>query len=260
MRPTRADATKEVFCMYADKDLRFVEELHLRLRPHKRINCWYEGLINLGRPKEPAIEAHLNNANIILLFVSPDFLSCDPCMENQLPIALERCQRDEALVIIPIILRACDWKTTAFGKLQVLPKNKKPISRWLDQDEAWDEVIKGIQEALHHEAAMSPEERIPSNNEQPVPSPKPSQERILLKMLPSLWTSIKMEAHTNRKLQMRNTLFSFFSTVYCFIIRTWHKLIVHVSLPNRKSILEEKIPPFPVSHILLILLSRWHIT
>jgi hypothetical protein len=56
---------------------------------------------------------------------------------------MERHERGEARVI-PIILRAVDWSSAPFAKLQALPTNAKPVTSWSDKDKAFDEIARGI--------------------------------------------------------------------------------------------------------------------
>ena len=57
--------------------------------------------------------------------------------------ALEKHSRKETRVV-PVILRACDWSSAPFGKLQAFPKDGKPVTSWSNKDEAWNDVAKGI--------------------------------------------------------------------------------------------------------------------
>jgi len=75
--------------------------------------------------------------------VSADFLASDYCYETEMKMALEREAKGEASVV-PVILRACDWKGALFGKLQGFPKDMKPITSWANRDEAWTDVAAGI--------------------------------------------------------------------------------------------------------------------
>jgi hypothetical protein len=50
--------------------------------------------------------------------------------------------------VIPIILRPVDWKDTPFSKLQVLPKDAKPVTKWSDRDMAFVDVVSGIRKAV----------------------------------------------------------------------------------------------------------------
>jgi TIR domain len=119
MSSATANTTNEIFCSYAHEDLAYIEAFRPHLRQLERegvISCWYDGLIGAGQQWRHEIENHLHSANIILLFVSADFLNSDYCMETELPIALDRSNRKDALVI-PIIVRECDWQNASFADL-----------------------------------------------------------------------------------------------------------------------------------------------
>src|SRR5207244_12560512 len=50
--------------------------------------------------------------------------------------------------VIPIILRPVEWEEAPFSKLQVLPTDAKPVTKWSNRDEALKNVIKGIRKAV----------------------------------------------------------------------------------------------------------------
>jgi hypothetical protein len=60
---------------------------------------------------------------------------------------MERHNAGEAKVI-PIILRPVDWETAPFGKLQALPKNGLAITKWQNQDEAFQDVAKKLRSTI----------------------------------------------------------------------------------------------------------------
>ncbi len=86
---------------------------------------------------------HLNEAQIILLLVSPDFMASDYHYGTEVKRAMDR-QRSGDARVIPIILRPVDWKDAPFGKLQPLPEDGNPITRWSDKDEAFRHVAEQI--------------------------------------------------------------------------------------------------------------------
>ena len=65
----------------------------------------------------------------------------------ELSRAMERHKAGTARVI-PIILKPVDFKGTPFEKLQALPKDAKPVTRWDDQDEAFLNVVQGIRRVV----------------------------------------------------------------------------------------------------------------
>lgn len=52
---------------------------------------------------------------MILLLASPDFLASECCWGTEVKRAMERHQSGEA-VVIPVILRPCEWTRAPFGK------------------------------------------------------------------------------------------------------------------------------------------------
>lgn len=74
-----------------------------------------------------------------MLLITPDFLASDYCSGKEVTTALHRHAINDARVI-PIIVRAVDWVGSEFSRLQVLPKDEKPVTSCENQDEAWMEV------------------------------------------------------------------------------------------------------------------------
>ena len=140
----------EVFISYAHEDRAFRQELekHLaNLRRQHVIASWYDGNISPGTEWQPQILDHLNRAQIILLLVSADFMNSDFCYSIEMTQAIARHDADQARVI-PIILRPTDWKGAPFAKLKLLPTDGKPITRWPTHDDAFEDIIQGIREAV----------------------------------------------------------------------------------------------------------------
>ena len=139
----------EVFFSYSHKDERLRDKLEEHLANLKRqgvIAGWHDRKIGAGREWAGEINKHLESAQIILLLVSSSFLASDYCHDVELKRALERHERGEARVI-PIILRPVDWHGAEFGKLQALPKDAKPVTKWGNRDEAFKNVAEGISKA-----------------------------------------------------------------------------------------------------------------
>lgn len=128
-----------------------MRELVSHLYPLQRdglISSWYDGQILPGEEWAPQIKQNLEQAQIILLLISKDFLNSDYCYEVELTKAIERHKAGTGSVI-PVIVRSCLWDQVSIGgfrlkNLQVLPKDAEPISRWDDPDDAFTNVAKGI--------------------------------------------------------------------------------------------------------------------
>ncbi len=134
-----------IFFCYAHEDEALLNKLKTHLRPLQRqglIDVWHDRDISSGSEWEQEIKKHLNEAKIILLLVSPDFIDSEYCYSIEMKQALERHQRGEARVI-PVILRYVYWQGI-LGTLQALPTDAKPVRSWSDVDKAFLDVIQGI--------------------------------------------------------------------------------------------------------------------
>ncbi len=146
-----------VFFSYSHKDEELRDRLEVALSAIRReglIEAWHDRRLSVGDDFDKGVRAELERADVILLLVSPDFIASDYCHDVEMVRALERHERGEACVI-PIILRACDWKNTAFGKLLAAPTDGKPIRSWPDLDEAFLDVVLKIRQALKVSGAVS---------------------------------------------------------------------------------------------------------
>src|SRR2546428_5563075 len=139
-----------VFISYAHRDRAFCQELetHLsNLRRQNVITSWYDGNISPETDWKAQIIAHLNTDQIILLLISADFLASDFCYSLEMTQAIARHDTNQARVL-PIIVRPCDWKGAPFAKLKVLPTDGKAVTRWSTHDEAFEDIVQGIRQAI----------------------------------------------------------------------------------------------------------------
>src|SRR5438445_13146510 len=100
-------STIEIFCCYAHEDEDLLHELRRHLSPlqrQKTIQLWHDGDMSAGTEWNQEIKQHLNNAEIILLLISSDFIASEYCYGSEMKRALERHKRREARVI-PVLLR-----------------------------------------------------------------------------------------------------------------------------------------------------------
>jgi HEAT repeat protein len=119
-------------------------ERHLAaLKTEGVIETWTFRDIDAGAEWRQAINANLEAADIVLLLVSSAFLASDYCVNIEMKRALERHARNDCIVV-PIILRPCDWRTSAFAHLQPLPKAAKPVTTWRNRDNAWTSAVLGL--------------------------------------------------------------------------------------------------------------------
>jgi hypothetical protein len=111
------------------------------------INQFYEREIGPGTEWANEISIALENSQIVLLLISSDFLASDYPYDVETKRAIARYEAGEVRVL-PVILRPVDWSASPLAKMQVLPRDGQPVSRWADRDEAWLSVIQGIRQVV----------------------------------------------------------------------------------------------------------------
>jgi tetratricopeptide (TPR) repeat protein len=142
----------KLFISYSHSDELFKEKLekHLTLlKRNKIIETWHDRKIIPGQEWDLKIKEELDSADVILLLISIDFLNSDYCYDVEIKKAIQKHENKEA-VLIPIILRACSWQETEFGKIQALPKNGSPVTTFRDEDEAYHSISEGIKLAIEN--------------------------------------------------------------------------------------------------------------
>lgn len=146
-----------VFFSYSHRDEALRNELETHLSALKRqdiISTWHDRRIGAGKEVDHVISEHLEKADIILLLVSPYFISSDYCYDVEMKRAIERHEAGEARVI-PVILHPCDWHGLPFGKLMATPTDGKPVSMFPNQHVAFYEISLAIRGAAEEMNAKS---------------------------------------------------------------------------------------------------------
>jgi hypothetical protein len=140
-----------VFISYSHKDEVFRKELHghlAALRGEGRVSEWHDHLIEGGQEWDGAIKRQMEKADIILLLLSADFIDSDYVRDNEIPAAIARHERGEA-VVIPVFLRRFDYSRDApYAKLQGYPEGARPVDEWEKRDQAYYTVVQGIRSVV----------------------------------------------------------------------------------------------------------------
>lgn len=163
--------TVSIFISYSHKDETLKESLDDQLsmlKHNKIISTWNDRKIVPGQNWETEISENLEKADLILFLISPAFLASEYCFNIEAKRAIELHEQGKTH-LMPVIVRPCDWSDSVFGKLQAVPKDANPITKWPDQDEAWLDVVKGIKKQINHTKAIQKHKSIASSS-----SPEPS--------------------------------------------------------------------------------------
>lgn len=148
----------KVFISYSHKDEEHKDALDEQLSMLKRnklIDAWHDRKISPGDNWADEISEHLEQSDLILFLLSPSFLASDYCHNIEMNRAIEMHSEGKTQ-LIPILVRPCDWSSTQLSRLQALPKDAVPITKWGNQDDAWLNVINGIKSRIVNFKPLKP--------------------------------------------------------------------------------------------------------
>lgn len=138
---------KKIFISYSHRDEAFKDELITMLAGLQRqgiIDPWQDRRIEAGTEWFDVISQAMEECNIAVLLISPDFIASPFIQDKELSRLFQR-RLDEGLRVIPIIVRPCMWKDEPVIKdLQVIPRDGKAVISFSkengDRDQVWAEI------------------------------------------------------------------------------------------------------------------------
>lgn len=136
-----------IFISVASEDNEFLTELLKWVSPMYRnglIAVQHAGTIEPGRDWKKELHRFIEEAEVILLMISPSYLDSERC-DAELQAALNR---RETVPVIPVLTRPANWQHGKLALLQPLPRSGRPVSLWRQRDEAWQAIGKELQETI----------------------------------------------------------------------------------------------------------------
>lgn len=148
----------KLFISYSHEDNKegnlYIEEFKKHITPLKTnglIEDWYDREILPGKNFNDEIENNLEEADIICLFISSNFISSPACQEEKKK-AFELRKR-KGTRVIPIILSPCAWQDDfgEYSKILALPTDAKPVVEFENSDKAWLDVYVNLKKIVEYE-------------------------------------------------------------------------------------------------------------
>jgi|GEM_PF-1563759 len=142
----------KAFISYSHHDAEFLTSLHQHLaalRRQKLLEAWTDREIDAGGALDQEIATAMEKANLFLLLVSSSFINSDYCYEKEFQKALKRQKAGKA-IIVPIIVRPCDWEIPELRQFKALPEDGTAVhsKHWHSPDEAFTNVVKGLRSLI----------------------------------------------------------------------------------------------------------------
>ena len=141
-----------IFISYSHKDETFKDELVTMLTGLQRrgiVDAWHDRRIEAGDEWYKSIQDAMNDCDLALLLVSPDYLASRFIQAEEQPKLLQR-REEMKLRVIPIVLRPCLWQSEPVLKdIQALPKDGKAVITFSkdsgERDQVWLTIAQEIE-------------------------------------------------------------------------------------------------------------------
>ena len=140
------------FITYSHKNAEQKDELRERLavmEQNDELITWDDCQLTPGdKALQKEILEKVADSDMLLYLVSAASLASKNC-NGELAEALKR-----KIQVIPILLEHCDWLPHQLSSFEVLPYKGKPITKWEDPSEGWQNVVDGVRKAVHKKRAQ----------------------------------------------------------------------------------------------------------
>jgi hypothetical protein len=143
----------QVFISYSHEDTKWREDLEKHLKPYFRagsIKGWSDKQIVSGSKWLGEIKSALDQTNVAVLLVTPDFLNSDFIHENELGPLLKEAERGGVTILwVPIYASA--YKKTPLKNYQAALEPSKPLANMSQarRDQAWVKICEEIEKAVN---------------------------------------------------------------------------------------------------------------
>jgi TIR domain len=142
--------TTTIFLSYSRKDYNKLLPLFVQFqsllktitfggKKHK-VTFWFDQNTSPGAHWDDTIKWKLQSADVVIFFVTPNFLESEYIQSLEIPMALQR-REDSKIHLIPILIDPCDYANSSIQHLQFIPNYKgylKPQSEWKNKKEFWE--------------------------------------------------------------------------------------------------------------------------
>jgi len=143
-------SSTDIFIMYSNKDIEYAREIyhHLNiLERNKLCHIWFDEKLFPGDEWQKEIINRINDSDIILILLSPNFIKSNYCYNKEMSLALNLNNKNQ-IVIIPFLIKACLWQDTPLGKFQLLPNKQIPVSQIKDKNSVYLELTEKLKSII----------------------------------------------------------------------------------------------------------------
>ena len=154
--PKKNSSPLKVFVSYSKRDTPIAEELDFYLKQFtndKEVIVWRDSQLKCGIEWDPEIKKQLQEADIIVLLISLNFLSTQYIMDVEITKAMNRHDKGEAKVM-PLIISKSNWGSQKYkhiNRIQAIPAKGKTLNDFMQEgrsDIFWNNVVRDFEDKL----------------------------------------------------------------------------------------------------------------
>ena len=152
-QPPLIMSRSRVFISYSHVDRRFLDRLHVFLRPLERkglVDWWDDTRLKAGSNWREEIRQAVASAKVAVLLISADFFASEFIQTNELPPLLEAARQDDA-VLLSVILQPVNLGDSPLAEFQAINDPQRPLGKLrtkAGRDEVWLKLTQAIEAAL----------------------------------------------------------------------------------------------------------------
>ena len=141
-----------LFYSYSHKDEKYRSDMETalaQLRTDKLLKEWSDHKILSGQKISEKIKKKMDETDIFVFLLSPDFINSDACKEEW-EYAKQLAEKGKPIFRIPIILKDCSWiNFLGDDDVKALPDDGRHVTKFNPQNTAWQQVYTGIKDVIN---------------------------------------------------------------------------------------------------------------
>ena len=111
------------------------------------MELWDDHGILPGAERNSEIVEKLKLADIVFFLLSSDMFATNYVWDIEIPLAM-KMREENALCVLPVVPRNCDWESIELLALNGLPRKGQPVNTFNNHDAAWGMVVEGLKQVL----------------------------------------------------------------------------------------------------------------
>lgn len=135
-----------IFISYTHNDEIYKDRLITHLASLKKsglVNVWHDRKLLPGGIVRREIGEQLEDSDIMIALISPDYIDSDYCYDDELLEAIQR-HKEKTIRLVYVMIKPVECELLGIKEYVLLPKDGKPVSKWKNKDDAYVDIVRGL--------------------------------------------------------------------------------------------------------------------